>query len=181
MITENLSTLKIHKLTKEQYDREFEAGRIDENALYLTPDEEMDLSGYATVEQLNTKADTEHTHTTSDITDFQESLNTAINEAITQAKESGELKGEPGAKGDKGDKGNPGADGVSIEDIYSTADDTGRQMAVIITLTDGKQLMFEVPYGKDGKTPVKGVDYWTEADKAEIKSYVDEAILGGSW
>ena len=90
-------------------------------------------------------------------------------------------KGDTGAKGDKGDKGNPGADGVSIEDIYSTADDTGRQMTVIITLTDGKRLMFEVPYGKDGKTPVKGVDYWTEADKAEIKGYVDEAILGGEW
>lgn len=39
MITENLSTLKIHKLTQEQYDREFAAGRIDPNALYLTPDE----------------------------------------------------------------------------------------------------------------------------------------------
>ena len=35
--------------------------------------------------------------------------------------------------------------------------------------------------GKDGKTPERGVDYWTEADKAEIKSYVDEAILGGAW
>ena len=40
MITENLSTLKIHKLTKEQYERELYAGRIDPNALYLTPDEE---------------------------------------------------------------------------------------------------------------------------------------------
>lgn len=38
MITENLSTLKIHKLTQEQYDRELEAGAIDPNALYLTPD-----------------------------------------------------------------------------------------------------------------------------------------------
>lgn len=46
MITENLSTLKIHKLTKAQYDRELEAGRIDPNALYLTPDEEVDLSKY---------------------------------------------------------------------------------------------------------------------------------------
>ena len=35
--------------------------------------------------------------------------------------------------------------------------------------------------GEPGKTPVKGEDYWTEADKAEIKSYVDEAILGGEW
>lgn len=35
--------------------------------------------------------------------------------------------------------------------------------------------------GADGKTPVRGTDYWTDADKAEIKSYVDEAILGGAW
>ena len=41
MITENLSTLKIHKLTQEQYDRELAAGNIDANALYLTPEEEM--------------------------------------------------------------------------------------------------------------------------------------------
>lgn len=32
-----------------------------------------------------------------------------------------------------------------------------------------------------GFTPVKGVDYWTEEDIAEIRSYVDEAILGGEW
>lgn len=40
------------------------------------------------------------------------------------------------------------------------------------------------PKGKDGAngyTPVRGTDYWTEADKAEIKSYVDDAILGGAW
>lgn len=59
MITENLSTLKIHKLTQAQYDRELEAGRVDENALYLTPEEDFDLSDYATKEsveaQLNNK------------------------------------------------------------------------------------------------------------------------------
>ena len=54
MITENLSTLKIHKLTKEQYNRELSAGRIDENALYLTPDEDsIDLSDYATKEYVD--------------------------------------------------------------------------------------------------------------------------------
>ena len=41
MITENLSTLKIHKLTQAQYDRELAAGRIDENAIYLTPDKPL--------------------------------------------------------------------------------------------------------------------------------------------
>lgn len=50
MIIENVSTLKIHKLTQEQYNRELAAGNIDESALYLTPDEELDLSGYATKE-----------------------------------------------------------------------------------------------------------------------------------
>ena len=38
MNTQNLSTLKIHKLTQAQYDRELAAGNIDVNALYLTPD-----------------------------------------------------------------------------------------------------------------------------------------------
>jgi hypothetical protein len=45
LITENLSTLKIHKLTQAQYNRELDAGRIDENALYLTPDESASLKG----------------------------------------------------------------------------------------------------------------------------------------
>lgn len=48
MITNNLSTLTIHKLTQAQYDRAVANGTIDENALYLTPDEEVDLSLYMT-------------------------------------------------------------------------------------------------------------------------------------
>ena len=60
-------------------------------------------------------------------------------------------QGYPGAKGDKGDKGDRGEQGEKGND------------------------------GKDGHTPVRGTDYWTEADKAEIKGYVDEAILGGAW
>ena len=32
-----------------------------------------------------------------------------------------------------------------------------------------------------GYTPEKGKDYWTEEDIAQIKSYVDDAILGGEW
>lgn len=35
--------------------------------------------------------------------------------------------------------------------------------------------------GAPGYTPVRGTDYWTAADKAEIKAYVDEAILNGAW
>lgn len=54
MITENLSTLKIHRLTQEQYDRELASGNIDESAFYLTPEESIDLSGYATKEDIET-------------------------------------------------------------------------------------------------------------------------------
>lgn len=35
--------------------------------------------------------------------------------------------------------------------------------------------------GADGKIPERGTDYWTDADKAEIQSYVEDAILGGAW
>ena len=60
-------------------------------------------------------------------------LTAAINNALAQAKDSGEFNGPQG------------------------------------------------PQGSDGKTPVKGVDYWTAADINEIKTYVDESILGGAW
>lgn len=53
MITENLSTLKIHKLTQAQYDNAVSSGAVNENELYLTPYEEIDLTPYATIEQLN--------------------------------------------------------------------------------------------------------------------------------
>ena len=38
MKTEDLSTLKINKLTQKQYDKALQEGRINENELYLTPD-----------------------------------------------------------------------------------------------------------------------------------------------
>ena len=37
------------------------------------------------------------------------------------------------------------------------------------------------PAGPAGYSPVRGTDYWTAADIAEIKAYVDTAILGGEW
>lgn len=40
MITENVSTLKMHKLTQEQYDREQAAGALELNSIYLTPEVE---------------------------------------------------------------------------------------------------------------------------------------------
>ena len=62
-----------------------------------------------------------------------------------------------GVKGDKGEQGLPGKDGAP-----------------------GAKGEDGAP-GAAGYTPIRGTDYWTAADIAEIKGYVDEAILGGSW
>lgn len=35
--------------------------------------------------------------------------------------------------------------------------------------------------GENGKTPQRGVDYWTTEDQAMIKRWVEEAILNGKW
>lgn len=53
MKTENLSTLKIHKLSREQYERELTEGRIDESALYLVPDEEEDSASPIILEEVS--------------------------------------------------------------------------------------------------------------------------------
>lgn len=60
-----------------------------------------------------------------------------------------------------------------------------------IKIGDGVQTINALPFsakngkdgekGQDGYTPQKTIDYWTEEDIAQIKSYVDEAILGGAW
>ena len=60
--SEILSTLKIHKLTQEEYDSLVENNALEDNSLYLTPDGEIDLSGYATKDDLNEKSDINHNH-----------------------------------------------------------------------------------------------------------------------
>lgn len=32
-----------------------------------------------------------------------------------------------------------------------------------------------------GNVPVKGQDYWTQQDIAQIKAYIDQKILNGEW
>lgn len=94
----------------------------------------------------------------------QNELETLTTQVITQtlnsAKESGEF------------------DGTSVE-INSINQSTAAGGNSVINFSDGKTLT--IKNGSDGATPVRGTHYWTEADKAEIKDYVDQAILGGSW
>lgn len=68
-----------------------------------------------------------------------------------------DLSGAQGIKGEKGEQGEQGIQGVQGE-----RGPQGEQ---------GVQGIQGVP-GADGKTPVKGTDYWTEADKAGIVSDV---------
>ncbi|WP_286167233.1 hypothetical protein [Clostridium sp. J1101437_171009_A5] len=77
------------------------------------------------------------------------------------------LKGDTGAQGPagpKGDTGEPGAQGPAGEQgPAGPKGDTGEQGPA-------------GPAGADGKTPVRGVDYYTEADKQEMVQAVIAAL-----
>ena len=49
MIIQDLATLKIHRLTQEQYDKALAEGVLDETALYLTPEEEVTVDDTLTI------------------------------------------------------------------------------------------------------------------------------------
>ena len=87
------------------------------------------------------------------------------------------IDGTNGKNGKDGQPGKDGSDGIGISKIekIGTVDlvDTYR-----ITFTDNSTFDYEVKKGTDGYTPVKGTDYWTESDKAEIQSYIDTQIGG---
>lgn len=91
------------------------------------------------------------------------------------------IPGEKGEKGDKGDKGDTGLQGPQGETgpqgLQGPKGDQGDRGPQGLQGPQGDPGQ----NGLDGYSPVKGVDYWTDADKSEIKSYVDVAILGGEW
>lgn len=76
-----------------------------------------------------------------------------------------------------GSGGSGGQDGVSP--TIDTREITGGY-AIAITDKKGTQEIF-IMDGTNGRTPVRGTDYWTKSDIAAIKGYVDDAILGGAW
>lgn len=73
------------------------------------------------------------------------------------------LQGEVGPQGPKGEKGDTGSQGPKGE-----KGDTGEQ---------GPQ----GPAGADGKTPEKGTDYFTDADKQEMVEAVKAAMTYEEW
>ena len=87
--------------------------------------------------------------------------------------------GPQGAKGDKGDKGDTGAQGAGgpqgpkgdtgPQGPKGDKGDTGAPGADGKDGANGKD-------GADGKTPVKGVDFFTESDKSDMVSAVIAAL-----
>ena len=90
----------------------------------------------------------------------------------------------------KGDKGDPGAPGIPGKDGHSpvvTATKSGKTTTISVDGTaiatvedgaDGTPGVAGAPgkNGTDGRTPVKGTDYWTASDKAEIVAEVTAAL-----
>lgn len=95
-------------------------------------------------------------------------INNALNEALermdlalaelAQKVENGELNGK------------------SAYDYAMEAGYSGTEQSFMEVLANAATIG-----GVPGYTPVRGVDYWTEEDIAQIKAYVDESILGGAW
>lgn len=107
--------------------------------------------------------------------DVQTYCDAAIAASLTAAKESGEFDGVDGQDGGYYTPSLTQTDDNTVRFMFDASKDgMPRVLDQMITLPCG-------PAGANGTTPVRGTDYWTDADKAEIKSYVDEAILGGAW
>ena len=99
-------------------------------------------------------------------------------------------KGDTGATGPQGERGMQGPQGIQgIQGPQGPAGATGAQGprgyqgekgdkgATGATGATGPQ----GPAGADGKTPVKGTDYFTEADKAEMVATVKAALSFETW
>ena len=94
------------------------------------------------------------------------------------------LIAEADLKGDKGDSGAPGKDGHSPVVTATKSGKTttisvdGTAIATVEDGTDGAPGVAGAPgkNGTDGHTPVKGTDYWTASDKAEIVAEVTAAL-----
>ena len=94
------------------------------------------------------------------------------------------LIAEADLKGDKGDPGIPGKDGHSPVVTATKSGKTttisvdGTAIATVEDGADGTPGVAGAPgkNGTDGHTPVKGTDYWTASDKAEIVAEVTAAL-----
>lgn len=163
------------------------------------------MDGTASVGSASTVARSDHKHPTdtsraaaSDLAALSQLVgNKSVSEQIATAVASGDFTGPKGDKGDTGDAGT----NATITGATATVDANVGTPSVTVTAggtASARTFAFAFKNlkgvkgdkgdkgddgadGADGKTPVRGTDYWTSDDIATIKSYVDEAILGGAW
>ena len=97
-----------------------------------------------------------------------------------QSDSSGDWSAAVPFKGSDGKDGEPGRDGKSAYEIALEVGFVGTKDDWTASLKgeDGKDGEPGAPgeAGADGYTPQRGEDYWTEDDKAEINSYIDDKI-----
>lgn len=191
MITENLSTLKIHKLTEAQYKRELAAGRIDENALYLTPYEDCNLTE-ADKEEIVQLAEeivdatansliSAHNTATDAHADIRAALNnklssselqTAINTSLAQAKASGEFDGADGKDG---------LDATPVTPLFANSVDECTDTSKPYVLPDGfiYTYMLTETEGGAGYTNLVPTSTDTDGSIYNGTGYKDDARLSG--
>jgi hypothetical protein len=83
--------------------------------------------------------------------------------------------------GSKGSAGSNGTNGTSVT-VSNVSESSSSGGINTVTFSDGKKVNIKNGIngtnGKDGNTPVRGTDYWTVADKAEMVQDVLDAIGG---
>ena len=113
---------------------------------------------------INNKADKVHAHTAEQVA-FEDG------QTFQQKYDSGELNGKDGVATQQTYVGDTEPEDENITVWIDTDGEVGIS-ANELTFGDGKSLQQKYDSGelngRDGHSPIRGVDYWTDADKAEI-------------
>ena len=81
------------------------------------------------------------------------------------------------ANGKNGKDGKDGATITGVDAIRHTGSDGVGYTAVSINVRESDDSAYEQMFMiKDGRTPAKGVDYWTDEDKKEINDYIASMV-----
>lgn len=112
-------------------------------------------------------------------------LDTAVDSALSEAKASGEFKGDKGDKGDTGANGTDGTNGtngtsITVKSVTESTTDSGSN---IVTFSDGKTLT--VKNGSKGSTGAAGTNGTNGKDGKSITAIAltanaDGTIVGGT-
>lgn len=177
------------------------------NAQLSGGDTNVDLSGYATKDDLNGYATKEHTHNEyltehQDLSDYAKKTDIPTTLPASDVYDWAKAETKPEYTADEvGALPNttviPSIEGLASKEYVDNALgaldvvtpnltigtvetlEAGTSATATITGDKGNPVLnLGIPKGADGYTPVKGTDYWTTDDKAEIQSYIDTQIGG---